>query len=76
MDLEAIDRAITPLTRAILINSPNNPTGKVYSEEVLRDLGELLAKRSSGRDSPIFLISDEAYCRIVIGLVRVMSIES
>ena len=65
LDLEAIDRAVTPLTRAILINSPNNPTGKVYSKEMLADLGKLLSKRSSGRDSPIFLISDEAYCRIV-----------
>ena len=63
LDLEAIDRAITPRTRAILVNTPNNPTGKIYSEEVLQGLGRLLAKRSAGRDSPIFLIADEAYCR-------------
>ena len=48
LDLDAIDRAISPDTRAILINSPNNPTGKIYPEETLRRLGQLLTKRSSG----------------------------
>ena len=64
LDLAAIDRAITAKTKAILVNSPNNPTGKIYSEETLEGLGRLLVERDSERDSPIMLISDEAYCRV------------
>lgn len=54
-DLEAIEAAITPRTKAILINSPNNPTGAVYPEATLRALGEMAVKHE------VYLISDEAY---------------
>lgn len=57
--LEAIRAAITPRTRAILICSPNNPTGTVYSREDLLALGEIV------RESGIFLLSDETYREIV-----------
>lgn len=56
-DVERIAAAITPRTRAIILNTPNNPTGRVYPEGVLRDLQELL-KRSG---QPITVISDEPY---------------
>src|SRR5262245_42069534 len=65
LDLEAIAAAITPRTRAIIVNSPNNPTGRIYPAELLRALGELLTEASARNGRPIFLLSDEAYCRIV-----------
>jgi len=56
-DVERIRAAITPCTRAIILNTPNNPTGRVYPESVLRDLQTMLA--SVGQ--PITVISDEPY---------------
>jgi aspartate aminotransferase len=60
-DIEAIEKAITPRTRAIILNSPNNPTGAVYSAAVLRDLDGMLARLP---DAPV-VISDEPYRAIV-----------
>lgn len=54
---ERIARAMTPRTRAVLLNSPNNPTGVVYGEAVLREIGALL----DGADQPIYLVTDEPY---------------
>jgi len=65
LDTAAIEAAITPRTRAVLINSPHNPTGRIYPIEALRELGEMLARRSAGRDRQIVLICDEPYNRIV-----------
>lgn len=56
-DVERIAAAITPRTRAIILNTPNNPTGRVYPESVLRDLERLLADAGQ----PITVISDEPY---------------
>ena len=63
-DLEGIAAAITPKTRAILVNSPNNPTGAIYSMETMRSLAKIVddvnaARGESGR--PLFLLSDEPY---------------
>lgn len=64
LDIGKIEEAITPKTRAILINSPNNPTGAVYSEESLKELARLLnEKREQGQD--IYIVSDEAYRKLV-----------
>lgn len=60
-DLDALEAAITDKTRVLLVNSPNNPTGAVYTEEQMRALGELLARKSEGRERPIFLLLDEPY---------------
>jgi aspartate aminotransferase len=65
LDVDAIEAAITPRTRAVLLNTPQNPTGRVYPIEALRALGAMLARRSEGRDRPIILISDEPYNRIL-----------
>jgi aspartate aminotransferase len=56
-DVERIRAAITPRTRAIILNTPNNPSGRVYPESVLRDLQQML----SHVDHPIIVISDEPY---------------
>lgn len=60
-DLAGIEQAISPRTRVLLINSPNNPTGCIYGEAALRALGALLARRNAGRERPIFLVADEPY---------------
>jgi aspartate aminotransferase len=60
-----MDQAITPATKAVLINSPNNPTGQIYSRASLMALGALLEKRSREFGSIIYLISDEPYRKIV-----------
>ncbi|MBI5247852.1 MAG: pyridoxal phosphate-dependent aminotransferase [Desulfomonile tiedjei] len=73
-DLGAIDASITPRTAAILITSPNNPTGRVYNEQVIRGLADLLIYRSSQIGRPIVLIADEPYKVITFDGVRVPSI--
>ena len=65
LDLDAITTAITPRTRAIIVNSPNNPTGRIYDADQLRALGEILTQASARNGRPIYLVSDESYCRIV-----------
>ena len=64
LDLAAIEAAIGPNTRAILINSPNNPTGVIYPEASLRALGALIARKEAELQRSIFVISDEPYARI------------
>ncbi len=61
LDLEAIDRAINPNTRAIIINSPNNPTGQIYTKDEICALGKILKSHSAKHGRPIFLVSDEPY---------------
>ncbi|WP_291322911.1 pyridoxal phosphate-dependent aminotransferase [Desulfonatronospira sp.] len=61
MDLQAMRSAITPDTRVILINSPNNPSGQVYSIEELQELVDIIQEKSSEYGHPIMLISDEPY---------------
>ncbi|HXG36117.1 MAG TPA: aminotransferase class I/II-fold pyridoxal phosphate-dependent enzyme, partial [Dehalococcoidia bacterium] len=65
LDLDAIADAISERTSAIIINSPHNPTGKIYPEATLRGLAELLRNASVKHGRPVFIVSDEAYCRIV-----------
>jgi len=63
-DIEAIEAAITPNTRAIIINSPNNPTGAVYSAETLAALGKMLDRKQVELGHSIYVISDEPYARL------------
>jgi aspartate aminotransferase len=65
LDLGAIEKAITPKTRVMLINSPNNPTGVVYHAEELAGLGRVLEQASQRFGKRIYLISDEPYRKIV-----------
>ncbi|HEX2620289.1 MAG TPA: aminotransferase class I/II-fold pyridoxal phosphate-dependent enzyme, partial [Phototrophicaceae bacterium] len=65
LDLDAIQAAITPRTRAIIVNSPCNPTGKIYPAETLTRLGALLTEASQRNGRIIYLLSDEAYSRII-----------
>lgn len=74
IDLEAMAAAITPKTKAVLVNSPNNPTGAVYSAASLKAMGELLVKKSREHRRTIYLISDEPYRKVVYDGVTVPSI--
>ena len=65
LDIAALEAAITKDTRVMLINSPNNPTGAVYSAEELADLGAMLDRASQKNGRRIYLVSDEPYRKII-----------
>ncbi len=65
LDLTALQKALSPRTRAVLINSPNNPTGQVYPAPVLMELGHLLKKHGEQEGRAIYLVADEPYSRIL-----------
>ncbi len=65
LDLDAIAAAITERTRLILVNSPNNPTGRIYPPETLRQLAQILEEASARYGRTIYILSDEAYHRII-----------
>lgn len=68
VDAQAVAAAITPRTAAVIIDSPNNPTGAVYTRETLDALAAVLSAANADRDEPIYLISDEPYREIVYGV--------
>lgn len=61
IDIDAVEAALSPRTRAIIVNSPNNPTGQIYGREELATLAALLEERSRVNGRPIFLVADEPY---------------
>ncbi len=65
IDFEALEAALNPRVQAVLINTPNNPSGAVYSEETLQTLAALLERREREFGHDIWLISDEPYREIV-----------
>jgi aspartate aminotransferase len=73
-NFDAMEAAVNEKTRAVLINSPNNPTGKVYREEELKELGRLMTHYSGKFGQPIYLISDEPYRKIVYDDMSVPSV--
>jgi len=73
INMENIEKAINPKTKAIIINSPNNPSGKIYSQDDITNLGAVLRKASK-QYGPIYLISDEPYKDIVFDGRKVPSV--
>lgn len=67
LSVGSIMKAITPRTAAIIVNSPNNPTGAVYAREVLERLANCLDEVNRTREQPIFIISDEPYRELTYG---------
>lgn len=65
IDLTALERALTPQTKAVIVNSPNNPSGAVYRETTIRHLAELLRAKEQEYGHPIFIVADEPYREIV-----------
>lgn len=74
LDVEAIGKSIDTTTAAVIINSPNNPTGKVYPRSTLRELASMLEERGGRIGRPIYLLSDEPYRKIVYEGVEVPSV--
>jgi len=74
LDIPAIEAALTDKTKAVLINSPNNPTGQVYSAESLGQLGQLLDSAGEKYCKTIYLLSDEPYRKIVFDDIEVPSV--
>lgn len=73
-DIAAIEDAITERTRAIIINTPNNPTGVIYPAETLKKLGEMIARKERELSRQIYVISDEPYARLAFDGKAVPSI--
>ena len=61
LDLDSIDAAINDKTRVVIINSPNNPTGAIYTRAELNGLAAILEKHNAKRDRPIYILADEPY---------------
>lgn len=71
IDFDALARLISPHTKAVIVNSPNNPSGVVYSRETVERLASLLREKETAYGHPIFLISDEPYREIAYDGVEV-----
>ena len=65
IDLTALERVLTPQTKAVIVNSPNNPSGAVYRETTIRHLTDLLRAKEQEYGHPIFIVADEPYREIV-----------
>lgn len=74
LDIDALEEVITDKTRVVIINSPNNPTGVVYSQNELAALATLLEKKSAENGRPIFLVADEPYRFLAFDGVEVPSV--
>ena len=70
-DFGKISAAVTPATKAIIINSPNNPTGVIYSEDTIKELAALLEKKERENGAPIYIVSDEPYRELAYDGVEV-----
>ncbi len=75
-DMEAFEEALTENIKAVIINSPNNPSGAVYSEATLAEMGRLLSIAEEKQQSSIYLISDEPYRELVYDGVKVPFVPS
>ena len=71
VDLLDFENKITPKTKAVIINSPNNPSGVVYTEETIKSVCEILKAKQKEYGHPIYLIADEPYRELVYGDVKV-----
>lgn len=71
IDFDAFEKAISPKTKAVIVNSPNNPTGVVLSEDTIRKLSEILEAAEKTYGHSIYLIADEPYRELVYGSIEV-----
>jgi aspartate aminotransferase len=74
LDIAAIEKAIHRKTAAVIINSPNNPSGKVYPENTIRELSAMLERKNREIGRTVYLICDEPYRKIVYDGVQVPSV--
>lgn len=71
LNAQSVERYVTPHTQAIIVNSPNNPSGAIYSRENLLALGEVLTRKGAEFGHPIYIIADEPYRELVYDGVKV-----
>ena len=71
IDFEALGKAVTKNTKAIIVNSPNNPSGVVFNEQSIKGLADLLSQKSNEFGTQIYIIADEPYRELVYGDVKV-----
>jgi aspartate aminotransferase len=74
IDLHRLAEALSPRTRAVIINSPNNPTGQIYNAATLKELGRFLAHHAGRHGRPVYLVADEPYRHIVYDDAEVPSV--
>ena len=74
INIKAIEAAVTPRTKALIINSPNNPSGRIYDEASLRNLGKVFENITKNNHQPIYLLSDEPYSKLVYDGAKVPSV--
>jgi len=74
LDLKNLEKKITPKTKALIINSPNNPTGRIYDEQTLREFVQFLNDHQKKYNKDIYLISDEPYREIAFNNIKVPSV--
>lgn len=74
LDFDALRQALSIKTKAVIINSPNNPTGVVYSREALKELADILWQHTSATGHAVYLISDDPYKKIVFDGVETSNI--
>ena len=67
IDMAALEEAITPNTQAVILNSPNNPAGTVYTADTLRTLADILRRKGAEYGHPIYIVADEPYRELVYG---------
>ncbi len=73
-DLKGLAAAFTPRTRAVIINSPNNPTGQIYGADTLKELGHFLSHHAGRHGRPVYLVGDEPYRHLIYDGAEVPSI--
>ena len=66
--LDAVEAMLTPNTQAVLVNSPNNPSGVVYTRQTLQALADLLTRKAEEYGHPIYIVSDEPYRELAYGV--------
>lgn len=71
IQFDKFEEMLSPKTKAVIVNSPNNPSGVVYSEETIKKLAEILSAKEQEYGHPIFIISDEPYRELVYGDLQV-----
>ncbi|MDI6854695.1 MAG: pyridoxal phosphate-dependent aminotransferase [Deltaproteobacteria bacterium] len=65
LNLDSLAAALSSRTRAVILNSPNNPTGRVYGPEALQALGKILSSQAADQGRPVYLLADEPYSRLL-----------
>lgn len=76
INMEALEKLVNKNTQAVIVNSPNNPSGVVYTEETLKTLANILNKKAKEFGHPIYIIADEPYRELVYGDVEVPFVPS